>query len=168
MEKRKKLEAAASNENNFRVHALPVENIYSPEPKSMRGTGKENPLYDFLIDINKGKNTIFHTCTYIILSTNLLKYYYFYQIFIFLKKYISEAEKGEKEMEQSPEDTIYSEIPDIPISGSKVILQLILKLFLTIRIYYLYSYSIFSSIKKSKKICNMYFYTGIIDRIKVK
>ena len=83
MEKRKKLEAAASNENNFRVHALPVENIYSPEPKSMRGTGKENPLYDFLIDINKGKNTIFHTCTYIILSTNLLKYYYFYQIFIF-------------------------------------------------------------------------------------
>ena len=63
MEKRKKLEAAASNENNFRVHALPVENIYSPEPKSMRGTGKENPLYDFLIDINKGKNTIFHTCT---------------------------------------------------------------------------------------------------------
>ena len=57
MEKRKKLEAAALNENNFRVHALPVENIYSPEPKSMRGTGKENPLYDFLIDINKGKNT---------------------------------------------------------------------------------------------------------------
>ena len=124
MEKRKKLEAA-SNENNFRVHALPVENIYSPEPKSMRGTGKENPLYDFLIDINKGKNTIFHTCTSIILSTNFPKYYYFYyQIFIFLKKYISEAEKGEKEMEQSPEDTIYSEIPDIPISGSKVTLQL--------------------------------------------
>ena len=141
MEKRKKLEAAASNENNFRVHALPVENIYSPEPKSMRGTGKENPLYDFLIDINKGKNTIFHTCTYIILSTN----------FYIFKKYISEAEKGEKEMEQSPEDTIYSEIPDIPISGSKVILQLFLKVFLTIRIYYLSSYSIFSSIEKSKK-----------------
>ena len=58
MEKRKKLEAA-SNENNFRVHALPVENIYSPEPKSMRGTGKENPLYDFLIDINKGKTLYF-------------------------------------------------------------------------------------------------------------
>ena len=54
-------------------------------------------------------------------------------------------------MEQSPEDTIYSEIPDIPISGSKVILQLFLKLFLTIRIYYLSSYSIFSSIEKSKK-----------------
>lgn len=104
----------------------------------------------------------------IILSTNFPKYYYFYQIFIFKKKYISEAEKGEKEMEQSPEDTIYSEIPDIPISASKVILQLFLKVFLTIRIYYLSSYSIFSSIEKSKKFCNMYFYTGIIDRIKVK
>ena len=48
-----KLESA----ENFQVHApLPIENIYSPEPKSMRGTGKANPLYDFLIDINKGKN----------------------------------------------------------------------------------------------------------------
>ena len=54
MEKRKKLDAAAEK---FQVHALPVENIYSPEPKSMRGTGKENPLYDFLIDINKGNNS---------------------------------------------------------------------------------------------------------------
>ena len=32
-------------------------------------------------------------------------------------------------MEQSPEDTIYSEIPDISISGSKVTLQLFFKAF---------------------------------------
>ena len=53
-------------------------------------------------------------------------------------------------MEQSPEDTIYSEIPDIPISESKVILQLSLKLFLTIRIYYLSSYSNLVALKNQK------------------
>ena len=53
-------------------------------------------------------------------------------------------------MEQSPEDTIYSEIPDIPISESKVILQLFLKLFLTIRIYYLSSYSNLVALKNQK------------------
>ena len=37
--------------------------------------------------------------------------------------FISEAEKEDKEMEQSPEDMIYSEIPDNPINESKVILQ---------------------------------------------